>query len=78
MNSAPDNALATLVSNNSGGTYGDNVAMEYIGFDENGNEITVTSGTSELLKVTYQAPGNNIIVILPKSRWHSTDPIIEY
>jgi prepilin-type N-terminal cleavage/methylation domain-containing protein len=78
MNSAPDSALATLVSNNSGGTYGGNVAMAYIGFDENGNEIPVTSGTSELLKVTAQASGNDLTIILPKSRWFPTDPIIEY
>ena len=79
MNSAPDTALATLVSNNSGGIYGANVVMEYIGFNETGNEIPVTSGTSELLKVTYQAPGNDIIVILPKSRWDNTnDPTVDY
>ena len=78
MNSAPDSALATLVSNNSGGTYGGNVTMAYIGFDENGNEIPVTSGTSELLKVTAHATGKDLTMILPKSRWHSTDPIIEY
>ena len=78
MNSAPDSALATLVSNNSGGTYGGNVTMAYIGFDENGNEIPVTSGTSDLLKVTAHATGNDLTMILPKSRWFSTDPIIEY
>jgi len=75
-NGDPDtnNALAAL----KGSSYGDNVTMAYIGFDENGNEIPVTSGTSELLKVTYEAPGKNLTVILPKSRWFSTDPIIEY
>ncbi len=79
MNSAPDSALAILVANNSGGTYGTNVVMEYIGFDENGNEIPAPSGISELLKVTYQAPGNNIFVILPKSRWdQANDPKVDY
>ena len=79
MNSDPDNALATLVTNNNGGTYGASVAMEYIGFDENGDEIPVTVGTSELLKVTYQAPGNDLTVILPKSRWdQANDPLVEF
>jgi prepilin-type N-terminal cleavage/methylation domain-containing protein len=78
MNSAPDTALATLVSNNSGGAYGGNVAMAYIEFDENGNEIPASSGTSELMKVTAHAPGNDLTIILPKSRWFSTDPIVDY
>ncbi len=78
MNSAPDSALAALVANNKGGSYGSNVTMKYIWFDENGDEMPVTSGTSEILKVTYQAPGNDLTVILPKSRWNDTDPIIEY
>ncbi len=77
INLSPDDALANLVTNKDGGTYGSNVGMDYIDFDENGNEIPVT-GTSELLKVTYQAPGNNLIVILPKSRWNATDPKINY
>ena len=79
MNSTPDIALATLVSNEAGGVYGENVVMEYIEFDENGNEIPVTSGTSELLKVTYQAPGNDIVIILPKSRWDdANDPKVNF
>ena len=78
INLNPDDALANLVTNNNGGVYGSNVSMVYIEFDENGNEIPATSGTSELLKVICQAPGNNLTVILPKSRWNSTDPKIEY
>ena len=78
MNNNPDDALANLVTINAGGAYGDKVSMVYIGFDETGAEIPAPSGTSELLKVTYQAPGNNLTVILPKSRWLSTDPKIEY
>lgn len=78
MNNNPDDALANLVTINAGGTYGGNVSMVYIGFDATGAEIPAPSGTSELLKVTYQAPGNDLTVILPKSRWLSTDPKIEY
>ena len=79
MNSAPVSALATLESNNSGGTYGTNVIMAYIEFDENGYEIPAPSGISEILKITYQAPGNDIFVILPKSRWdQANDPKVDY
>ena len=87
MNSNPDTALGTLKSKAENNDYdgqvlydGDviDVTMKYIGFDENGNEITVTSGTSEMLQVTAQAPGNDLTMILTKSRWKSTDPIIDY
>ena len=45
INFNPDDALASIVTNNAGGAYGSNVSMVYIGFDVNGNEIPAPSGT---------------------------------
>jgi prepilin-type N-terminal cleavage/methylation domain-containing protein len=87
MNSNPDTALATLKSRAENKDYDGNVVydddvvkvtMQYIDFDENGIEISITPGPSDLLKVTAQAPGNDLTVILPQSRVKSTDPIIEF
>ncbi len=59
--------------------YGSPVTMEYITYDSAGNESTVPSpATSNNLKVTVQAPGNNFTTILTKSRNEATDPIIYY
>ena len=59
--------------------YGSPVTMEYITYDSAGNEDSVPSpGTSNNLKVTVEAPGNNFTTILTKSRNEATDPIIYY
>lgn len=57
MNSDPDNALATLVTNNNDPIkkYGGNVTMQYIVFDGAGNEVA--SGSSDNLKVVIRIFG---------------------
>ena len=79
MNSDPDNALSNLMTKISNGDYNsDQVSVNsaYIDFDNNGNEQAVAN--SEIIKITVNAPGNNLIAIIPKSRWKSSDPVIEY
>ena len=59
--------------------YGSPVTMEYITYDSSGNEDSIPSpGTSNILKVTVEAPGNDFITILTKSRNEATDPIVYY
>ena len=79
MNSDPDGALATLKTKIDAGDYNTGsvtVTSAYMSFDVNGNEQTAVD--NELLKVTIQAPGNDLTTILPKSRWIATDPTVNY
>ena len=59
MNSDPNQALATLVTNNNNPIkkYGENVTMGYIEFDTNGNEVDKGVVPTDNLKVVYQASG---------------------
>jgi prepilin-type N-terminal cleavage/methylation domain-containing protein len=81
---APPNDALTLIklresTYESDPDYGSPVTMEYIGYDSAGNESPVPSpGTSNNLKVTVQAPGNDFTTILTKSRNEATDPIVFY
>ena len=80
----PQNDALTLIKNaeatyESDPDYGSNVTMEYIDYDTAGNEVPVTSpGTSSNLKVTVEAPGNDFITILTRSRDDSNDPKVAY
>jgi prepilin-type N-terminal cleavage/methylation domain-containing protein len=79
MNTDPDTALENLTVKIDNGDYNTalvSVTHSFVAFDVNGNEQTVTD--SELLKITVEAPGNNLITILPKSRWKPTDRAINY
>lgn len=85
INSDPDNALANIKANE--GAYEDEatepyacpVTMQYITYDSAGNEAEVTPpGTSNNLKVTVEAPGNNFTTILTKSRTDADNPIVYY
>ena len=83
INQNPDTALAQIVgleaTYETDADYGSPVTMEYITYDSAGNESTVPSpATSNNLKVTVEAPGNNFTTILTKSRNEATDPIIYY
>ncbi len=83
INQNPDTALAQIealeATYESDADYGNPVTMEYITYDSAGNESTVSSpGTSNNLKVTVEAPGNDFTTILTKSRNDTTDPIIYY
>jgi prepilin-type N-terminal cleavage/methylation domain-containing protein len=86
MNSDPDNALGTLVTNTNDPIkkYGENVTMAYIDFDGAGNEVA--SGSSDNLKVVLQASGQvspaitgrySMTTILTNSRT-TNDPIVLY
>ncbi len=87
MNSDPDNALDTLVTNNSNPLkkYGENVTMQYIVFDGAGNEVA--AGSSDNLKVIMKSPGSispaiagryPLTTILTKSRTTNNDQIVIY
>ena len=83
INQNPDTALDQIVAleatYESDPNYGSPVTMEYIGYDSAGNESSVPSpGTSNNLKVTVQAPGNDFTTMLTKSRSETTDPIVTY
>ena len=68
-----DNALSIVVSEYSG-----DATINYIEFDSDGKEYDVTPGTSNNLKVTVEASGQNLSTILTKSRTESTDPKVSY
>jgi prepilin-type N-terminal cleavage/methylation domain-containing protein len=70
------NALAIVESEFSG-----DATMEYIVFNvDNGSgvEATDVSGEPRTLKVTIEAPGNNLTTILTQSRTQSSDPKVGY
>ena len=69
------NALSIVKSEFSG-----DATMEYIVFnaDSGDEESDDGSGGNRNLKVTIEAPGNNLTTILTLSRTHSTDPKVGY
>lgn len=86
INSDPDNALGTLVTNNINGNYGANVSMQYIGFDIVGSEFDTGGVPSNNLKVVIQPTGQiapaitgrySLTTIFTNSRT-SNDPIVFY
>ena len=86
MNTDPDNALGTLVTNNTNGNYGTNVTMQYIIFDAIGDEQDTGGVPSNNLKVVLQTSGPSapaitgrysMTFILTNSRT-TNDPIVLY
>ena len=86
MNRDPDNALGTLVTNNTNGNYGTNVTMQYIVFDGAGNELDTGGAPSNNLKVVIRPTGlvspaisgrYPLTTILTNSRT-ANDPIVLY
>jgi prepilin-type N-terminal cleavage/methylation domain-containing protein len=73
INSDPDNALSSVVSQ-----FGGQADIEYVEFDVNGNLAVVSPGASPTLRVSIQAPGNNLETILTQSRTKSDDPKVNY
>ena len=67
------NAL-TIVENEFSG----DATMEYIVFNGSGVEAADVSGENRTLKVTVEAPGNNLTTILTRSRTQSSDPKVGY
>jgi len=69
-----DNALSIVASE-----FGGDATMEYIVFNStSGAEEADGSGVNRNLKVTIEAPGNNLTTILTQSRTNSTDPKVGY
>ncbi len=68
-----DNALSMVASQFSG-----DATMEYIVFSGSGAEEEDLSGTPRNLKVTIEAPGNNLTTILTQSRTQASDPKVGY
>jgi prepilin-type N-terminal cleavage/methylation domain-containing protein len=68
-----DNALTNVINEFSG-----DATMEYIVFNSSGAEEADGSGENRNLKVTIEAPGNNLTAILTKSRTDSSDPKVGY
>jgi hypothetical protein len=54
--------------------YGASVSATYISFDGSGNEV-VSAGTTTTLKVQVAASGNDLIMLLTKSRNPSSPPV---
>jgi prepilin-type N-terminal cleavage/methylation domain-containing protein len=74
INSDPDNALSIVASEFSG-----DATMVYINYDSAGNDSPVPpSETSNNLRVTVEAPGNDFTTILTKSRNDADNPIVSY
>jgi prepilin-type N-terminal cleavage/methylation domain-containing protein len=70
------NALTIVDSEFSGDAA---ITMEYILFNAgSGAEEADVSGANRTLKVTVEAPGNNLTTILTQSRTDSTDPKVGY
>ena len=74
INDNPGNALPIVASE-----FGGDATMTYIVFNTiSGDEETDTSGENRSLKVTVEAPGNNLTTILTMSRTDSSDPKVNY
>ena len=74
INDNPDTALSDVASEFSG-----DAIMKFIVFNTISNdEETDNSGENRNLKVTIEAPGNNLTIILTKSRTDSNDPKVSY
>jgi prepilin-type N-terminal cleavage/methylation domain-containing protein len=72
-----DNALS-IVKSHVESEFSEDVTMEYIVFNSSGAEEADGSGENRNLKVTIEAPGNNLTAILTKSRTDSSDPKVGY
>ena len=68
------NALSKVVTEFTG-----DATLNYIVFNSTtGNEENDILGTNRNLKVTVEAPGNNLTTVLTRSRINSTDQIVYY
>ncbi|NNL76877.1 MAG: type II secretion system protein [Desulfobacterales bacterium] len=68
------NALSKVVTEFSG-----DATLNFIVFNSaTGNEENDILGTNRNLKVTVEAPGNNLTTVLTRSRINSTDQIVYY
>lgn len=74
INQDPDSALSLTISEFGSDT---SISMSYIEFDAGGT-ATVVGGPGTTLRVTVQAPGNDLTTILTKSRSSSSEPTVNY
>ena len=59
--------------------FASDATFQYIVFNSaTGNEENDLSGTNINLKVTVEAPGNDLTTILTRSRINSSDPMVNY
>ena len=59
--------------------FASDATFQYIVFNSaTGNEEIDISGTNRNLKVTVEAPGNDLTTILTTSRINSSDPMVNY
>ena len=59
--------------------FASDATFQYIVFNSaTGNEENDISGTNRNLKVTVEAPGNDLTTILTRSRINSSDPMVNY
>jgi prepilin-type N-terminal cleavage/methylation domain-containing protein len=71
--------LGTLKTKIDGGYFGSsNMSWKNIMFDGSGDEQDDTTAPYYNLKVTVEAPGNDLTVVLTKSRVNTSDPVVYY
>jgi len=80
VNSTPDTALATIVTNIDSNVYGTAVTItrNYTDFTAGGAEVSPSPADSETLKVTVQGEGHSLTVLLSESRARANDPISRF
>ena len=76
VNTDPAGALAQIVTNNGVGFYGSGVSMQYMEFNS-GGDLVGPVAPGDILLVTVQTSGKDLINILTKSR-DATDPLLRY
>jgi prepilin-type N-terminal cleavage/methylation domain-containing protein len=75
INSDPTGALAALKANYAGSPY---VTMDYVRFDETGQMVVETSGTTDTLSVMVKSEGYGVTTLLTNSRVQADDPVSRY
>ena len=55
--------------------YGSSISAAYVIFDSNGNQVSDTAGLNRTLKVTVAAPGNDLTMLLTRSRSANSPPV---
>lgn len=80
MNADATTGLGLMKTAIDGKTYdnsaaGVKVTAAYVAFDTNGNETADSGGLNRTLKVTVEAPGNDLISLLTNSRMADSPPV---
>lgn len=75
MNQDSDTALGLIKTDIDNKVYGDNVSAAYVAFDSGGNQVSDASGLNRTLRVTIAAAGNDLTILLTRSRDSDSPPI---